>query len=241
MSRTYAQHQQDLMPGALRGPYGLAWARAHGTLKDQLVARTRQSVYAGGVSDPEGRGREAPADALPRLGLDAEIERAPSETDASYRARIAGAWESWSWLGTRYGITYAVGLLGYGYPAIVAWRTLPWDSRSDLWARLRAFFLGRAAWTGAAWGAWSWGSRLVEDIEAADPATVRPQLRRTLRQWVNARDRVFTVTVARGENLWGMFVWGEGTWASATVDVWGPPEWGSSEATWGAFAWGVFC
>ena len=64
MSRTYAQHQQDLMPGALRGDAGLAWARAQGTLKDDLVARTRQSVYLGGIVDPEGRGREAPDEAL---------------------------------------------------------------------------------------------------------------------------------------------------------------------------------
>ena len=34
----------------------------------------------------------------------------------AWRERIRGAWESWSWLGTRYGIGQAVGLLGYGTP-----------------------------------------------------------------------------------------------------------------------------
>ena len=71
------------MPGALRGDAGLAWARAQGTLKDDLVARTRQSVYLGGIVDPEGRGREAPDEALARHGRDVDLERSPLDTAAT--------------------------------------------------------------------------------------------------------------------------------------------------------------
>lgn len=229
------------MPGALRGPYGLAWAKAQGTLKDQLVVRARQSVYAGVAVDPEGRGREAPADALARLGADVGIDRAPSEEDTSYRARIAAAWESWSWVGTRYGITEAVGLLGVGLPAVIAWRDLPWDANATRWARLRIAFRGRAAWVGAPWGTWKWGELAPQPIEDADPATVRVQLRRILRQWINARDRVEVVQIDRGGLLWGRFPWGGGSYSSTIATYWGPPAWGSSEATWGRFPWGAFC
>lgn len=231
---TYAAWQPTLQPTALRGPWGERWATALGGEKDDALALAKEATKSRFVAS-------APSDVLNAAGADRDLERAPSEGDASWRSRIAGAWESWSWAGTRYGIGVAVSLLGYGHPAVLSWRALPWDTDATRWARLRVLYTGRASWTGNPWGSWSWGSRMVQPIEAADASTARPQLRRVLRKWINARDRVYTVTVAAGHAVWGRFVWGDDVWATGTQTVWGPPAFGSTEARWGAFAWGVFC
>ena len=218
MSRTYAQHQQDLMPGALRGDYGLAWARAQGTLKDQLVVRTRQSVYLGGVTDPEGRGRQAPDDALPRLGADVDLERSPIDTAASYRARIAAAWDVWSWAGTPYGYAQALALTsaqitGARFVAQHEW-TAP-DGLAALWSRFWVL-----VWTGALTvgrftvGPWAivggdaspFDLLVVGDFVVGDGSTVGSnmtvaqlsEVRRSLAKWKNARDRVPALMLASG-------------------------------------------
>lgn len=251
MSRTYAQHQQDLMPGALRGDYGLAWARAQGTLKDRLVTRARQSVYLGGAVDPKGRGHQAPDDALARLGADVVIERAPGEALADYRARIAGAWESWSWVGTKYGIGTAIGLLGFGYPSVWGYRELPPDADATRWARVIIIFRGLPAWdAGAVWdGEDTWDSlRSADGAETADPDELRSAMRRVARQWVNARDIVDRVTVTFGGLLWDLDalwdseeVWDEGDGELA----WSAPEWDTEETgvEWDSAlaAWDAFC
>lgn len=232
---SYRQFQIDITPSPLRGPSGQAWAGELGGAKDALVARARDAVKAGWVE-------RAPSDAVPLLSLDARIERAPGEAEASWRDRIRSAFDSWSWLGTRYGITLAVGLLGYGYPAVVTQGELPIDTDVTRWARLRLIFTGRAMWGPSPWGALVGVARQVQFIESADPAVARPQLRRVTRTWINARDRVATIVIARGARLWGRVVWGSFVWGDGPgIIVWGPPAFGSAEARWGAFAWGVFC
>lgn len=230
----YRDWQPTLQPAGLRGPWGERWGSVLGVEKDVLLGLAKEAVTARLVD-------LAPGDALGQLGADRQIGREAGDTATSYRARLAGAWESWSWVGTRYGISLGVGLLGAGYPAVIPYRELPWDSATDRWARLRVIFAGSAVWTGYAWGSWSWGSRIVEGIETETPATIRPVLRRVLRQWINARDRVFAVTVARGGALWGLFVWGSGSWSTSTTDEWSAPIFGEADTIWGAVAFGVFC
>lgn len=232
MSNTFEQYQRALMPAGMAGPYGLAWAAAQGATKDGLALDAKEAVKARFVD-------LAPPDALPRLGSDRGIARAPGEGADSWRDRIAGAWESWSWVGTRYGIGYAVGLLGLGTPALWSWRDLPWDADASRWARIRVAFTGRATWGAFAWGSALWGSRLVQPIESTSAATVRAMLTPILRQWINARDRVESVSIHRGNAIWGRFLWGAHPYASAASTVLGPPAWGA--ARWSGFAWGVFC
>ncbi len=231
---TYRDWQPTLHPTALRGTWGTAWAASLGAEKDALLSLAKEAVTARLIG-------AAPSDALDLIGADRDLERGRSEGDASWRDRIAGAWESWSWLGTRYGIGAAVGLLGYGHPAVISWRSLPWDTNATRWARLRIAFRGRASWVGTPWGSWAWGARVVQPIETADAATARAQLRRVLRKWINARDRVEVVQIDRGGFLWGRFRWGAAPYSTTVATYWGAPAWGSSEAAWGRFAWGAFC
>lgn len=234
MSATFEAYQRELAPTALRGPYGEAWGSALGAQKDALVDDAKAAVRVRFVPD-------APSDGLARLAADRGIARVSGEAVEAWRARLVGAWESWSWLGTRYGIAASVGLLGYGTPSVWAWRTLPWDTNTTRWARLRVAFTGFSTWGAFRWGAASWGSRMVQPVESVDAATLRAQLTPMLRQWINARDRVEAVTINRGNALWGRFLWGERAHAAAVSTTFGPPAWGSSEARWGAFAYGVFC
>jgi hypothetical protein len=216
VSRSYAQHQQDLMPGALRGPYGLAWAKAQGTLKDQLVTRARQSVYLGGAVDPEGRGRQAPDDALARLGADAQLERSPIDTAATYRTRIAAAWEVHGWAGTPYGYAYALSLTSAqirGARFVAQYQWTPPDGLTSLWSRFWVL-----VWTGALTvgrftvGPWAtvggqaspFEHLIVGDFVVGDRSTVGSsmtaaqlgEIRRALAKWKNARDRVPALKLA---------------------------------------------
>ena len=232
---TYLAWQPTLQPAGLRGQWGERWGAVLGAEKDALLGLAKDAVLARFLPT-------APSDALSLLGADRQIGRESPDTESTYRARLAGAWESWAWVGTRYGIALGVGLLGEGYPAVIPYRELPWDSATDRWARIRILFTGFAGWTGEPFGgAWSWGSRLQQPIESETPATIRPVLRRVLRQWINARDRVFSVTIARGAAVWGLFLWGSDTWSVKPVSEWSAPLFGEDDTIWGAVAFGVFC
>ena len=195
---TLAAYQADLTP--LQGRWGRAWALSVGASKDVTVERARQAVLAGAVS-------RAPADALPLLGADVALEQLPDETDASFRARIAGAWETWRWAGTRTAIETILVQLG-----VVAYRVstahdlgrLPW---AQWWAIVTLPHTPSLRTWGApeAWGDGIWGSNV-------DRATVR-RVRRLLRQFSNARDRGWTVIRLSSPGVWGApGAWGTGTW-----------------------------
>lgn len=224
----------DRLPGPNRGPKGEAFVTVVARHLDDAVVRVRAAAKLDLPAD-------APDDALERIGQDRVIARVPGESLDAYRARLVGAWESWSWQGTGYGIAVAVGLLGYGTPLVITVRDyiIPgWPARQ--WAVLRLLFTGRASWGGARWGAFAWGARLVQPIEALTDAEIRAQLVPVLRQWINSRDRVRDVIIASGAPLWGRVRWGAFTWGSPGPSRrLGPAPWGT--ARWGRFTWGGFC
>ena len=129
MTDTYREYHRALHPTWARNAAGLAWADMHGDAKDALITAAQDAVAV-------GMAHLAPADALPRLGADARIPRLPDEADADYRDRIAGAWESHGWVGTVWGMVYALKLIGVPSRPIAQrrWATAP-DGRADLWAR----------------------------------------------------------------------------------------------------------
>lgn len=232
---TFEEWQPTLHPTGLAGPWGRAWAVALGRHKDGALALAKEAVRARFLPD-------APTDALARIGADRDLGRAENESDTSFRARLAGAWESWSWLGTKYGVGYAVGLLGYGTPAVYAWHKLPWDSNATRWARLLVAFTGAATFGSSVYASGvTYGGRDVQPIESATAATVRPQLRRVLRKWINARDRVERVLVARGGARYGFATFGLEPYATLTTDEYGPPVYGEADAIYGAVPFGAFC
>jgi hypothetical protein len=235
---TYREWQPSLHPTPLAGRWGAAWGAGLGTEKDRVLGLAREAVTVRGFpADDSG--------ALDRAGSDRGIPRLSGEALASYRARLAGAWESWSWAGTSYGVALAVGLLGYGTPVVRPVRYWhPGTSRP--WAMIRVVYTGRLTWGCWRWGTTTsdgprWGSRFKQGAEDVSSSTLRAQLRPLLRQWIGARDRVESVRIAWGSILWGRARWGAFAWGSGTAPstVLSAPPWGTS--TFGAFTWGAFC
>ncbi len=223
------------LPKPQRGPRGLAWVGVVAAGFDGIVSNAKLAAKL-----------DLPAhtldEALPYVGADRVITRAPGESLDAYRERLAGAWESWGWVGTRYGIARAVGLLGVGTPQVATVRDftpLGWPLATR-WAFARLLWVGRASWGTARWGTFKWGAARDEALDALTDAEARAMLRPVLRQWLGARDRVLDVTISRGGNLWGRIRWG-GSFAWGTPGPSrriGPARWGA--ARWGDFTWGAF-
>ena len=134
--------------GAAAGA-GSSPAGGIGAAKDTVVSLAREAVYVGGVVDPAGRGRQCPDGDIGRIGADTTIPRLPGELAASYRARLAVAFDAWSDACTASGVLDAVELLGYGRPALITQRVLPVDGYASLWARFVLIFPDGAAIEGA--------------------------------------------------------------------------------------------
>ncbi len=235
---TYREWQPSLHPTSLAGRWGSAWGAALGAEKDRLLGLAREAVTVRGL--PEGDRA-----ALDAGGADRGIPRLAGEGLDAYRDRLAGAWESWSWAGTSYGIALAVGLLGYGTPVVRPVRY--WHpATARPWAMIRVVFTGRLTWGCWRWGSVTsdgprWGSRFKQGAEDVPAATLRAQLRPLLRQWIGARDRVESVRIAWGSILWGRARWGAFAWGAGTAPsvVLSAPPWGTG--IFGAFTWGAFC
>lgn len=220
---SYRRFQIDLTPSPLRGPNGERWASGLGAAKDDLVARAKQAVYLGGVSDDTGRGRETPTDGLAYLGRDTDIARLPAESNADYRARLALAWETHGWAGTAYGIAYALSLTGLKLTgtrtvAQAEWSLVP-DGLTGLWSRFWLY-----VWTGAlrvgrfTSGPWAQIGGAASSIalttigsfaigtgtigSTLSTADLR-EIRLTLAKWKSSRDRVPSMTITNG-NVIGM-------------------------------------
>ncbi len=95
-----------LPPPWLRGPWGRKLQKVLGFAKDLLVSGAKLAVKS---AFP----REAPADALPYIGTENNLERYPVDTDATYRARIAAPWSVWEYAGTTTGILAAYRAAGF--------------------------------------------------------------------------------------------------------------------------------
>lgn len=216
---TYRQYQVDVMPGPLRGPNGRAWSAGLGGSKDALVDLAKDAVYAGAPRDLDGLGRQAPEDALVRLGDDAQLVRLFGEASDAYRSRLAGAWDSWGWIGTGYGIGYALSLIGVRGARVVAqYEWTPPDGLAADWSRfwvligvgtiaLGSFFVGPWATLGALASPWALlviGSfTLGSGVTIGSTATANDiyGVRRMLADAKNARDRVPEAIIASGAIL----------------------------------------
>jgi hypothetical protein len=117
----------SLAPPWLQDGNGCAWMTGLGEEKDFLKQRIIDSIA---LRFPT----YAPADSLPEHGIDRQIDRAPGETDASYRGRLLGAHGTWTWSGTDYGIMLACEAMGWQIAHVDAYdswpSTWPYDGAS---------------------------------------------------------------------------------------------------------------
>ncbi len=108
----YAQWAVDpsQSPPWLLGKYGSAWLSAHGALADVVVQWCKEAVKAHFAT-------LCPSDALALLGEERGLPRGSTESDASYRARIQGAWDFYRYAGTAFGLLWL--LYAAGYTALI--------------------------------------------------------------------------------------------------------------------------
>lgn len=117
-------------PPWLLGPWGIKWVNVLGGKADDLLTWAKDGVKARFVL-------ECPDDALPAIGYERMIERAPGESYDNWRQRLWGAWETWKWAGTDRGIYNALGLLGWTispwvYESLYSW-PINWPTSGLVW------------------------------------------------------------------------------------------------------------
>lgn len=105
---SYSSWLPSIMPTPLQGPNATEFFEEHGEAIDDVASDARAAVKA---RFPE----EAPADALGKIGADRSLEAAAGETDASYAARLKGAWDAWPLAGKALGILNQLWDAGYTF------------------------------------------------------------------------------------------------------------------------------
>ena len=188
------------------GEWGLRLVSVIGTAVDNAYDEVFEASAAGSVAAPT-----FPADALPLLGSERNIERYPIETDDQYATRVKGAWESWEQAGTMR-IVAELSYLGFDAEIkevhTAGW---DWDGDTDNWSRFWVI-ITQDVWDpiywgsgGAAWGDGVWGC----DATQAEAGT----LIRLIRKWKPGHMVPITVVVMDEE-----------TWDEEQPDgTWGDP------------------
>ena len=118
----YEEYLVELAPPWLRGRWGEAWHRAVGAPLDRVADSAIAAVKTRFL-------RHAPDDALPYAGDDRQIERAPSESSDSYRARLLQAFATWRLAGTNKAIVEALRVVGYAHVRI--FENKEWNASGD--------------------------------------------------------------------------------------------------------------
>ncbi len=215
---TYRQYQRDLLPPPLRGDVGEAYAGNLGAAKDDVVALAKDAVYAGQLVDADGLGREAPDEALARLGADADLEQGATEGPQDYRTRILGAWDLWGWAGTPYGYSLAFERLKRPVRGARFVTASQWSAPDELtgWSRFWPIVwtgeLAAGRFTAGPWAlvggdASAWEILRVGSFDVGGGSTVGStatvedlaEIRLALAKWKNARDRVPALILADGD------------------------------------------
>jgi hypothetical protein len=205
-----------LAPGWLQTPKNAAWLRASGDLKDSLVDRCKAAVKARFA-------KLAPRDGLDQLGAERQIERGPADTNASFAARVADAWNLWVWAGTAKGVLLAVRDAGYpnALVEIVNGNQYSLDANGEVTVQK----LPPGSWAVDALPTfWSkfivliptspWGGRT---LMPTDPRIV--QLQRLIRRWKSAHSTCGGLVVI---NNFAGRTWGYPQWC-----------WGQQRLRWG--------
>ena len=210
----YSHYEVSTQPPWLQDDYGLAWAEAHGILKDVLIDCTRKSIL---MRLPD----YAPPDALSQIGSDRGLEPMPAESTTSYAARVINAWSSWVYAGTAQGVLTAVTLTGLTNVVVKDVWAWPNNGGTTNWARAWVVIGKPNPWSPTVWSnrnTWSpsrtWGS-------TAKPEEVNLVLRQ-VREWKPAHASVRVHVLLSGKMWGGGWTWGDGSVWGGAIAKWRP-------------------
>ena len=184
------------------------------------------------IKAPWLRSDTSPNDALPSVGTERDIPKAPAETNPQYRARLLDAWRLWEQAATQPFAANALAPFGVDPGSVLLIPDYAWnpDPASTHWSRWWLVLSPPLPWTLAIWGgippgnwgqgAWTWGTNAPqEDIFA---------IIRFLCKWKSAHEIGVEVILDFGGHVWGVGTWGAPrTWGSDVVKwplgyFWGP-------------------
>lgn len=205
---SYADYQPTLYPTTYQDPYGRSWSRSQGVMKDRVVALAADAVDVGLVL-------RAPDDALPLLGADVALPQLPAEEAADYRLRLAGAWETWPWAGTRHALEVVAEQFDFHGVVLLTAREWGVPDAATRWARWWLVVTLNDQWVSdGAWGdAGTWGDGGTWGSDA--PPEVVDTVRRGFRRFSNARDRGHVRFTFGDTDYWGPFSpFAAGVWGS---------------------------
>jgi hypothetical protein len=184
--RNYRAWARDLVPTWLRGEWGGALVDTFGFVFD-LIQEANYEAGASSLLDAP----TFPSDALPLIGSERQIERYPSESDATYKARVAGAWIAWPQAGTPGGLLSQL-TAGTFTATLKEMKDWNWDGDAANWSRFWTIITNHG-WTrthwgdGRTWGSGTWGSTASQ----AEAET----LLRIIRKWKPAHVVGITIVV----------------------------------------------
>lgn len=190
--KTFAEWALELSPSWLLGPVGELYVQTLGLYEDLGVESALQAMKASKM-----RADTFHPSGLTHIGLERNMPRYSSETDAGYNVRLRGAWEAWKQAGTwqaivsqlaTFGVTAEVYAQGYAGPLPgSAGDVFDWDDDDANWSR---FFV---VLTAHPWTPWSWGdpgARWGDGRTWGSTATTQEvaAVREIIKHWKPARE-----------------------------------------------------
>lgn len=172
--QTYRSWARTLSISALLGEWGGKISQTFALMFDAEASTTVEAGACNQLNAPT-----FPIDALPLKGSDRNIERYPGESDASYMARVAGAWVAWPQAGTHNGLLGQLTAAGFT-ATIKEMRDWNWDGNTANWSRFWVVITG-TGWARTHWGdGRKWGEGVWGCNAPLDQVHV---LRRIVRKW----------------------------------------------------------
>lgn len=183
-----------------------------------LVARTKAAVKARFPL-------LAPSDGLEQIGVERKMPRGPGESSASYGTRLQGAWNTWPWAGTAFGVLSALSAGGYPKAEVriqksrryyldatgaLVDETRPanewWiDSLRTFWSRFVVLLYPPFPFGGAV---------------PADGSPEQQRIARLVKQWKSSHSTCTDIFVIESGRTWGSYPNGA-TWGAQGRATWG--------------------